>query len=157
ETTEAAVKSALQRARATLAERVPARPEGWAPTTGISDEERAVLGRYIDAFERDDASALAAVLREDVRVSYPQVALWCDSADAFIKGSREHAPAGEYRFVATSANLQPAVAIYHRAPADTAFRLTALEVLRVVDGMIAEIVDFDIAGREAAFGLPATL
>ncbi|KAB2897495.1 MAG: sigma-70 family RNA polymerase sigma factor [Kofleriaceae bacterium] len=158
ETTEAAVKSALQRGRPILEEHLPARrPDASPPRTRASDEERAVLDRYIAAMQADDVDALAAVLRDDVRVAYPQVGIWCDGAQAFIKGSREHAPPGDFRFVATTANLQPAVAIYHRAPGAPAFALTALELVRVVDGRIAEIVDFDPAVLSSAFGLPPTL
>jgi len=151
-TSEAAVKSALQRARAVVAERAPA-----PPPAAVTEAEREVLRRYIDAFQRDDTAALAAVLRDDVRVSYPQAGLWCDSAQAFIEGSKQHAPPGEYRFVAASANLQPAVAIYLRPPGAALFQLTALEVLRVEGDRIAEVVDYDLSGREAAYGLPATL
>lgn len=156
-TTEAAVKSALQRARAVLVERLPGGGEPAPPSAAVTAAERDVLRRYIDAFQRDDAAALAAVLREDVRVSYPSAGLWCDSAEAFIQGSKQHAPPGEYRFIATSANLQPAVAIYLRPPGEALFRLTALEVLRVEGDRVAEVVDYDLSGREAAYGLPATL
>lgn len=157
DTSEAAVKSALQRARRTLEEHLPPERDDWAPPTSVSDEERAVLGRYIDAMQSDDLTALAEVLREDVRVGYPQAGMWCKGAHAFIQGSREHAPPGEYQFVATSANLQPAVAIYLRPPGEPLFRIVALEVLRVVDGRIAEIVDYDLPGLMPAFGLAPTM
>ncbi len=156
-TSEAAVKSALQRARRTLEEQMPARRDEWASRTGVSDEERAVLARYIVAMQNGDLTALAEVLREDVRVGYPQIGMWCDGAEAFIQGSREHAPPGEYRFVATSANLQPAVAIYLRAPGEPLFQIVALEVLRLVDGRIAEIVDYDLPALVPAFGLAPAL
>ncbi len=52
--------------------------------------------------------------------------------------------------------MQPAAAIYLRAPGDPAFRPLVLEVLRLLDGQIAEIIDFE-AGLFEAFGLPPTL
>jgi RNA polymerase sigma-70 factor, ECF subfamily len=156
-TSEVSVKSALQRARAIMKERLPQRRDDWGAAAELGDREREVLRRYIDAHQHDDVEALAEALADDVRVAYPQIPLWSDSRDAFIEATREHAPPGDYRFVATSANRQPAVAIYHRAPGEPVFRLTALEVLRIEGGRVTEIVDFDVPQLDAAFGLAPTL
>jgi RNA polymerase sigma-70 factor (ECF subfamily) len=156
-TSEVSVKSALQRARAIMKERLPQRRDDWGAAVEVGDREREVLQRYIDAHQQDDIEALAAVLSEDVRVAYPQIPLWSDSREAFIQATREFAPPGDYRFVATSANLQPAVAIYLRAPGEPVFRLTALEVLRIEGGEITEIVDFDVPDLYPVFGLAPTL
>jgi RNA polymerase sigma-70 factor (ECF subfamily) len=155
--TEAAVKSMLQRARPTLRTHLPPRRQEWAPATDPSVMERVLLQRYIDAHEQDDLEALVDVLREDVRVSYAPHTIWSDSRAAFIDGSRKFAPPGEYRFVPTRANMQPAAAIYLRSPGDSEFRLTALEVLRIEGDKIVEIVDFDLPGLYPAFGLSPTL
>jgi RNA polymerase sigma-70 factor (ECF subfamily) len=157
EASEASVKSALQRARSTLRERLPARGIEWTPDTDPSDEEEAVLRRYMEAHERRDPAALAAVLREDVRVSFPPLPLWSAGRDAFIAASRKHAAPGEHRFLPSKANRQPAVAIYVRPPGETRFRPVALEVLCIEEGRVAEIVDFSLPGLFAAFGLPPTL
>ena len=156
-TSEASVKSALQRARATMKEHLPRRRDDWGGEAAVGDRELAVLRRYIDAHQDNDIEAMAEVLADDVRVAYPQIPLWSDSRDAFIQATREFAPPGDYRFVATSANLQPAVAIYHRPPGEPVFRLTALEVLRIEGDRVAEIVDFDVPGLYSAFGLEPTL
>jgi RNA polymerase sigma-70 factor, ECF subfamily len=155
-TSEAAVKSALQRARALMKEHLPRRRDDWA-AAAVGGPEREVVRRYIDAHLGDDIDALAETLADDVRVAYPQIPLWSDSRDAFIQATREFAPPGDYRLVATGANLQPAVAIYHRPPGEPVFRLTALEVLRIEGGTITEIVDFDVADLSPAFGLAPTL
>ena len=55
----------------------------------------------------------------------------------------------------TRANRQPAVACYVRRPGDDAYSPLALDVLRIVDGAVAEIVTFDGA-IFGWFGLPAT-
>jgi RNA polymerase sigma-70 factor, ECF subfamily len=157
DTSEASVKSALQRARATMKERLPRRRDDWGAATGVDDREREVLQRYIAAHQQDDIEAMAEVLADDLRVAYPQLPLWSDSRDAFIQATREFAPPGDYRFVATSANRQPAVAIYHRPPGEPVFRLTALEVLRIEGDRVAEIVDFDLPDLYPAFGLATTL
>ena len=52
----AAVNSALQRSRATLRERLPARRTEWAPSAEPSEEERELLRRYLDAHRRADAA-----------------------------------------------------------------------------------------------------
>jgi RNA polymerase sigma-70 factor, ECF subfamily len=156
-TSEASVKSALQRARALMRQRLPQRRDDWGAAAELGDREREVLRRYIDGHRNDDVEALAEALADDVRVAYPQIPLWSDSRDAFIKATREFAPPGDHRFVATSANRQPAVAIYHRAPGEPVFRLVALEVLRIEGGRVTEIVDFDVPALYPAFGLAPTL
>jgi RNA polymerase sigma-70 factor (ECF subfamily) len=78
EVSVAAVKSSLQRARATLKARLPPRRVDWAPASEPSDVELAVLRRYMSAHEQDDSAALAAVLREDVRVSFTPLRLWAE-------------------------------------------------------------------------------
>jgi RNA polymerase sigma-70 factor, ECF subfamily len=157
QTSVAAANSALQRARTTLRKRLPARRLEWSPSSEPSAEERALLQRYMDAQERGDAAALDAVLREDVRVSFPPYPLWYDGREAFTKAARRFAAPGEHRFVPTRANMQPATAIYLRRPGESTFRPLVLEVLRVEDGRVAEIVDFGATELFAAFGLPAEL
>ena len=157
QTSVAAANSALQRARTTLRERLPRRRLDWAPSSEPSEQERALVQRYIDAQQRGDAAAVDAVLREDVRVSFPPHPLWYDSREAFRKAVERHAAPGEYRFVPTGANMQPAIAAYLRSPGDTVLRPLALEVLRIRDGQIAEIIDFGQLELFAAFGLPAEL
>jgi RNA polymerase sigma-70 factor (ECF subfamily) len=147
----AAVKSALQRARTTMRDRLPRRRAEWAgdPTR----EERALLARWVAALEAADTDALAHLLRADARVSFPPAPLWYDGREAFLDASRRHAAVGEYRAIPTSANLQPALAMYLRRPGDTLFRALALEVLRIEDGQIAEITDFGDVSLFAKFGL----
>lgn len=157
EVSVASVKSALQRARGTLKERLPARNAEWTPESDPTEEEHAVLRRYMEAHERRDPGLLAEVLREDVRVSFPPLPLWAEGRDTFIAASRKHAAPGDYRFLPTRANRQPAVAIYLRPPGEAAYRPLTLEVLRVEEGKVAEIVDFSLPGLFAAFGLPPTL
>ncbi|MFJ9853323.1 sigma-70 family RNA polymerase sigma factor [Streptomyces sp. NPDC101150] len=74
----AAVNSALQRARATLAaDRDTDRDAGRAPAAEpLDDEQQALLKRYVDAFERFDMDALTAVLHEDSTLSMPPYELW---------------------------------------------------------------------------------
>lgn len=156
ESTVPAVKSSLQRARTTMRYRLPGTRLDWAATREPSAADRSLLERYMKAHEHGDTTTLTSLLREDVRVAYPPTTLWCEGRDNFVEGSREHAAAGEYRFLATTANMQPACAIYLRPPGSGEFRPLVLEVLRCLDGQIAEILDFD-ARLFPMFGLPPTV
>jgi RNA polymerase sigma-70 factor (ECF subfamily) len=148
----AAANSALQRARATLADQT------LPPSPGeLSDDERALLARYIEAHQRADAEAAIAITREDIRVTMPPHPLVYDGLAAvrplMSEGLRTH---GEWRLVATSANRMPAAACYLREWDKTTFVAFKLDVLRMVDGKIAEVTTFN-STLFPEFGLPATL
>jgi RNA polymerase sigma-70 factor (TIGR02960 family) len=151
----AAVNSALQRARATLREQLPARPSEWSGAAP-SDQERALLAAFVDAHERADAAAVAALAREDLRITMPPHP-WCYDGLASIAPLLEQGltEPGEWRLLPTSANRQPAAASYLRARGDSEFRAFKLDVLRVQGGAIAEITTFD-ARLFPQFGLPPT-
>ena len=156
DTSVAAANSTLQRARATLREQLPARPSEWSGSEP-SDQERALLEGFIDAHERADAAAAAALAREDIRVTMPPHP-WCYDGLASIAPLLQQglSEPGDWRLVPTRANRQPAAASYLRAPGDAEFRAFKLDVLRVEGGAIAEITTFD-ARLFPAFGLPPTL
>jgi RNA polymerase sigma-70 factor (TIGR02960 family) len=156
DTSVAAVNSALQRARATLRERLPARPSEWS-VARPTDQERALLERFIDAHERGDAAAAAALAREDIRITMPPHP-WVYEGLAAIAPVLEQglSEPGEWRLLPTGANRQLAAASYLRAPGDLEFRAFKLDVLRVEGGAIVEITTFD-ARLFPAFGLPPTL
>jgi RNA polymerase sigma-70 factor (TIGR02960 family) len=154
----AAANSALQRARATLADALPARRADWT-TTSLSDEERDVLARFIDAHERQDASAAAAMLRDDTRITMPPAPMMFEGKVAIAR-SLETAfgpeSDGDWRLVPTVANRLPTAASYLRVPGDDTFRAFKLDVIRVVDGLVAEVTTFG-PRLFPEFGLPATL
>jgi RNA polymerase sigma-70 factor, ECF subfamily len=155
----ASANSALQRARATLKERLPARRLEWRTSEEPTEEEQALLQRYMAAHERGDADAVADLLREDVRLSMPPVPLWYEGREAVRQMMRPALdPAssdyvGDFLLVPTAANGQPAAANYVRAPGRSEYRALALDVIRIEDGVIAEIVAFpaDVFPR---FGFP---
>jgi RNA polymerase sigma-70 factor (ECF subfamily) len=154
----AAVNSALQRARATLREQLPAgRREDWiAPEA--TDAERELLERFIDSHERGDAEAAVALLADDIRITMPPLPYLYEGRDA-IAPLLERAfksGMGDWRLVPTRANRMPAAASYLRRPGETEFRAFKIDVLRVRDGRIAEITTFDATLFEA-FGLERTL
>lgn len=153
----ASVKSALQRGRATLRERLPERRADWAAATEPSPEERAVLRRFVAASLNADLETLAEMLREDARQAMPPAPALYDGRrailDLWAPVMAGDAAWGEWRALTTTANRQPAVANYVRRPGEDSFAAVNLDVLRIEDGLICEITTF---GAEVlpAFGLP---
>jgi RNA polymerase sigma-70 factor (ECF subfamily) len=153
-TSVASVNSSLQRAHSTLRERLPARRIEWAPVDP-SATDRAVLRRYMAAHERGDVDGLARLLRDDVRASAPPLPLWYDGRESLLASTRHRAAAGRYRFLPTMANGQPAAASYVRR--ESAFRPMGIDVLRIEDGLVAEITTFLRPELFETFGLPTEL
>ena len=159
ETSVAAANSAVQRARATMQEHLPARRSEWSAGQP-SAEERELLDRFIDAHERNDAAAALAIASEDLRISMPPDMMVFDGLAvigpflerAFAEETRD----GDWRLVPTYANRMPTAASYLRRPGDSEFRAFKFDVLRIEHGAIAEITTFG-AGLFPAFGLPPTL
>ncbi|MEU5949034.1 RNA polymerase subunit sigma-70 [Micromonospora sp. NPDC047465] len=158
----ASANSALQRARATLKDRLPPRPIDWGPATDPAEAERALMQRCIEALEKADAENFAKLVREDVRVTMPPDPFWIVGRDTFVAGLLAQfdpaSPAyfGEWRALPAHANMQPAVAGYVRRPGDAVYRPQVLNVFRIEDGMIAEITAFP-PEVFPTFNLPATL
>jgi RNA polymerase sigma-70 factor, ECF subfamily len=160
ETSVAAANSALQRARAALKQHLPERRTEWAPGSEPTEQERALLQRYVEATERTDGHALAALMREDARFSMPpEPGVWVGRdriVEAWIEGGFGGPDFDDVRCLVTHANRQPAVANYLRRPGDTTYRAFALDVLRIEEGAVAEIITFP-SDLFAAFDLPETV
>jgi RNA polymerase sigma-70 factor (ECF subfamily) len=157
-TSVAAANSALQRARATLQQHLPARRGDWtAPPPRAA--ERALLARFIAALERGDAAAALALAAQDIRVTMPPSPACFEGRAAFLSlRARAFGPdrEGEWRLVPTGANRMPAAASYLQRPGDAVFRPFKLDVLRIAGDAIAEITTFGPA-LFPHFGLPPTL
>ncbi len=150
ETTVPAVNSALQRARATLAGSVP---EGGP--AGLTPEQQALLARYVEAFERYDVDALAALLREDATLSMPPYTLWL-RGPAAVKAwflGRGIGCRGS-RLVPTAANGLLAFGQYRPGGPGEPHRPWALVVLELSGDRIAHMNHFlDTATLFPRFGL----
>jgi RNA polymerase sigma-70 factor, ECF subfamily len=156
----AAVNSALQRARATLRKQLPSRKPEWPAGVDATEAERELLRKYVDASESADLRAFESLIREDVVFRMPpepdiavgreaMFQLWTEEGFGSERFGRLHC-------VITRANLQPAVAAYVLRPGDATWRALALDVLRIEEGVITEIVVFapDVF---PPFGLPLTM
>ena len=152
ETSVAAVNSALQRARATLAA---------TDTTATQPEpvDEELLARYVRAFEAYDFEQLTSLIREDARQSMPPYDLWLSGRkDIFTwwlgpgigcRGSRVIPAAG--------ANGSPAFGQYKPSP-DGGYEPWALQVLELSCGKITELTFFlDTETLFPLFGLPPDL
>ncbi|HEV8652951.1 MAG TPA: RNA polymerase subunit sigma-70 [Actinomycetes bacterium] len=158
DTSVAAANSALQRARARMQEHLPSHRLEWSASEP-SAEERVLLERFIDAHERCDAAAAAAIASEDLRVTMPPNPFLYDGLEMvapLLERAFGEERDGDWRLVPTMANRMPTAASYLRRPGDSEFRAFKFDVLRVEDGVIAEITTFG-AGLFPAFDLPPTL
>jgi RNA polymerase sigma-70 factor (ECF subfamily) len=151
DTTVAAVNSALQRARATLA---------TSHTTGprpLSATEQSIVERFIRAWRDCDIAALSALLRDDVTLHMPPDALVFSGRDAVTEFFAT-VPAGGrldlIRLVPIRANGQPALAAYLPDGTGTC-RGYGIMVLTLTGERVATITGFPSAHIFAAFGLPA--
>jgi RNA polymerase sigma-70 factor (TIGR02960 family) len=158
ETSVPAANSALQRARATMQQHLPARRAEWSAGER-SAEERALLERFIDAHERGDAEAAVSIAAQDIRITMPPYPYCFEGLEAvatLMERAFGEEKEGDWRLVPAPANRMPAAASYLRRPGDSEFRAFKLDVLRIEDGLIAEITTFGYA-LFAAFGLPPAL
>ena len=153
DTSVAAVNSALQRARATLASR-----SASSSPDALTDTQSLLLDRYLDAFERYDVDAMVALMRDDATLSMPPYRLWLQGRDAIrdwllgrgcgCRGSR---------LLRTDACGVPAFAQYRPSP-DGIHRPWSLIVLELSSDRIAHWNAFlDTATLFPLFGLPMEL
>ncbi len=149
ETTTDSVNSSLRRARAAL------EPIDRDSTPGEpSDDDRATLAAYVEAFERQDVNALVALLREDAIVEMPPFELWLRGAADIRDWLIAHDALRDHLLVPIQANGAPAAAVYvPTAPGSTPTAF-AIHVLDVVDGRISAIRSFIDPELFALFGLP---
>ncbi|HET7508161.1 MAG TPA: sigma-70 family RNA polymerase sigma factor [Solirubrobacterales bacterium] len=158
ETTEAAVNSALQRARAAL-EAAPERPGG--ASLPDSPAQRALLARFSEAFEGGEVEALLELLTEDAWIRMPPEPheyQGREAIGAFLSSRTIFQGAGRIRLVPTSANGQPAFAYYLRDSHAGVSRANGFFVLTLEgEEAIAAITRFGDNGVLPYFGLPRTL
>jgi RNA polymerase sigma-70 factor (TIGR02960 family) len=156
---EASVTGALQRARASLAARMPAGNRERAPLPS-SERERALVGRFADAFEGGDVKALVELLTGDARLTMPPQPQAYRGRRA-IGRFLSTVPAGgrleRFRLVAVRANGQPAFGFYLRDLHCPIARAAGLMVLTLEGEQIAAITAFHDTSVFPQFGLPRTL
>jgi RNA polymerase sigma-70 factor (ECF subfamily) len=159
ETTEAAINSALQRARATIA-----RPHAASSATSpLAPRHAEVVERFVRAWESGDFDDFVALLATDAVMNMPPWEYWLDGKDAVVAtmlspGTWDGEPRpGRYKIVLAPMNGEPAGLAYVRAP-DGRYHAVCLTALSLdKDGRIVELTTFVLPELFAAWGFPPVL
>ena len=153
DTSTPSINSALQRARATMAESTPAS----MPAKALTDDQQRLLARYVDAFQRYDMDALSRLLHEDVIQTMPPYAMWLQGRDDVLAWWAGPGAACEgSKLLAGWANGCPAFAQYRVDP-EGGHAPWALQVLELRGDRVAEFHAFLDTEAFARFGFPAHL
>lgn len=156
-TSTAAVNSLLQRARAQLDAIGPSEDDELRPPE--SPEARALLTRYIAAFETYDIDQLVDLFTAEAVWEMPPFDGWYRGPHDIVLLSKTHCPAerpGDMRLIPTTANGQTAAALYMRNPETGRHEAFQLHVLDVTPEGISHVVAFH-ATTFVPFGLADTL
>jgi len=155
-----AVKSALHRARATLANHYRAvRAEDMS--VHVSDERlRRQLDRYVQAWETADVDGLLALLKADATFSMPPIPAWYQGRDTigWLVGKTVYGgqARGRWRLLPTRANGQPAFGLYKQDEANGVHSAYGIQVVAFDGEQIADITTFRNPALASFFHLPAT-
>jgi RNA polymerase sigma-70 factor (ECF subfamily) len=150
DTTVASVNSALQRARAAVDKRMPEQSQQSALRSLGDAELRSLVTRYVDAWERCDVDAFAAMLIEDATFTMPPLATWYRTRIGIATWARRYSLSGQWawRAVLTRANGQPALAFYARDEVAGAYLPFALNVLSFQGNLISDVTAFIVRSIE---------
>ncbi|MGE5720688.1 MAG: RNA polymerase subunit sigma-70, partial [Nocardioidaceae bacterium] len=152
-TSTAAVNSMLQRARAQIEQAGLSRDDVVEPE---EPENRELLDRYVAAFENYDIDAMVSLFTEDAIWEMPPFPGWYQGARTIGDLISTQCPASgpaDMRMLPTSANGQPAFALYMR-DADGVHRAFQIQVLTVTDGAVSHVGTFFDTQLFEAFRLP---
>ena len=152
----ASVNSALQRARESLSNRYSDRrpPLESQPTPA----QQQLLSRYLQAWEGHDVDGFVAVLKEDATAVMPPWLQWFIGRETirtfFVAAWKSCAG---LHLVPTSANGQPAFAIYEFSGADKRWNAHSIHVLTLENDEISRVTLFLEPRLFHDFGLPQFL
>ena len=149
----ASVNSALQRARATLAERGLSAND---PSPAVDEADRELAGKFLDAFERYDMEALVGLLAEDATLSMPPYPLWLQGHEDVV-GWMTGPGAGCANSICVPVEANGTLAFGQYKPGDSpsGYVPWAIQVPELRDGKIVAINSFlDTDVLFPLFGLP---
>jgi RNA polymerase sigma-70 factor, ECF subfamily len=150
ETTVASVNSALQRARTTVDERMPEQSQQATLRALGDDRVREIVEQYIDAWQRGDVGAIAALLAEDATFAMPPYPTWWRGRDVIASFGAEPV----HRYLPAHASGQAANAAYRWDPMKACYVGEALEVLTLAGDKVKEMTAFMTPEIFERFGLP---
>lgn len=150
-TSVASVNSALQRARETISTKGPARSQQATLRALGEAEVHSLVARYVQAWERCDVEAFAALLTRDASFAMPPLSTWYSPKTAVLDWAREYALNAQWKWKAevTRANGQPALGFYAWDDAAGAYLPFALNVLSLRDGLVSDVTAFIVRAIEA--------
>jgi RNA polymerase sigma-70 factor, ECF subfamily len=156
ETTATSVYSLLQRAHASLDQRLPERSQSTTLRSLGDQQLQTIVSRYVDAWAAGDVDAIVAMLADDATIAMPPTASWLRGSAAIGTGllAGPLSDGRRWRLLPTSANAQVAMGAYVADPAGR-FQPYGLTVLTLRGDLIAEINTFRDPEAPARFGLPA--
>jgi RNA polymerase sigma-70 factor (ECF subfamily) len=143
ETSVTSVNGALQRARATLRKHLPSNKAEWPAGVEATAAERELVQRFVEATEQADMKWFTSVIREDAVFRMPPEPGETVGRDAIMRLWIEGGFGSSMRLkcLPTRVNRQPAVAAYNLGK-DGTYEAMALDVIRMEEGKIVEIVTF---------------
>jgi RNA polymerase sigma-70 factor (ECF subfamily) len=146
------VNSALQRARAAVEERVPEQSQQATLRALGEDSLSEIVDRYVDAWERNDVEAFAAMLAEDATFAMPPLASWYAGHSSIRQWAVSWPLSGDWRWraIRTTANGQPALGFYAWNEQDGGYRPFALNVLSMSGPLVHDVTAFIARAPEAA-------
>ncbi len=163
ETTDAAINSALQRARASIAREQAPSATSHERLERLEAQKAETVARFVRAWETGDFGELVSMLTEDAILTMPPWEYWLDGKDAIVAtmlspGTWEGEPRpGRYRIVPCAMNGQPAGLAYVRF-GDGPFVPVCMTVMELTpDGRISAMDTFVLPEHFEAWGLPAAL
>jgi RNA polymerase sigma-70 factor (TIGR02960 family) len=157
DTSEGSVKGALQRAHATVDERLPAGGRERAPLPSSSGE-RELAGQFAAALERGDTDGIVSLLTDDAWLTMPPQPYEYQGAHTIGRFLDDRTVLhGNLRLVPTRANGQPAFGCYLPDPQAAIARAYGMMVLTLAHDRISAITWFGERSLLAHFGLPRTL
>ncbi|XVQ16086.1 sigma-70 family RNA polymerase sigma factor [Spirillospora sp. CA-255316] len=156
ETTTAAVNSALQRARKTLAGLLPETSQQRTLDALGEAAQRELGRRYAAAWEAGDVDAIVAMLAEDAKYSMPPLAAWYEGHAGIRRFLVEGPMRERWRFLPARANGQLAFGTYRWDGDRGAYVPAGLDLLVLRGARITEVVSF-LDADFPAFGLPGEL
>lgn len=159
DTSTTSVNSALARARRMIADKMPSATQQQTLRAVDDARVREVVAEFAAALERGDADALVALLTEDVTWSMPPMPHWYHGIEAVIDFAVQvpMTRCPSWRYLATNANGQPAVAFYLGQDDAGPHHGWSITVLTLRGHQIAEITSFIDPDHFAPFNLPASL
>ncbi|TDD71279.1 sigma-70 family RNA polymerase sigma factor [Jiangella aurantiaca] len=155
DTTPASVNSALQRARASVGDRLPAVSQRDELSALGAEGRRELVDAFVAAWERADVPALLALLAEDARFTMPPLPAWFDGRADVGRFLAERVFETPWKLRPAWFNGQPGFACYRRDPSDGMFRLSAVNVLSIRDGLVTHLSSFIDPELLPLLGLPA--